>query len=61
MVLKKNHIFFLKSKIFNAWKKILLKEVDFFIIFVHMNVHNFRNIKSDGSFFLFMDTFLTKL
>ena len=25
-------------------KKILLKKVDFFIIFVHMNVQNFRNI-----------------
>ena len=41
--LKKNHIFFLKSSFFTAWKKIL-KKVDFFFTFVHMNVQNFRHI-----------------
>ena len=42
----KNHIFFLKSSFFTASKKIL-KKVDFFIIIIHMNVQNFRNIEID--------------
>ena len=41
---KKSHFLF-QILIFNCLKKIILKKVDFFIIFVPMNVRNFRHIK----------------